>query len=83
MPQATPAAAIIVLALRKPPCPVRNLVARRARLRPERPSVPRKTTDNTSAGLFNTVFVPPKYSIRAAPLWVPFEMTNGSYLLFD
>ena len=52
MPHATPAAAIIVLALRKPPWPVRNLVARRARFRPERPSVPRKTTDKTSAGLF-------------------------------
>jgi hypothetical protein len=83
MPQATPAAAIIVLALRKPPWPVRNLVARRARLRPERPSVPRKTTDNTSAGLFNTVFVPPNNQIRAASLWVPFEKSNGRYQLFD
>jgi len=58
-------------------------VARRARFLPERPSVPRKTTDNTSAGLFNTVFVPPNQSIRAASLWVPFEIANGRYRLCD
>jgi hypothetical protein len=82
MPQATPAAAMSALVLKKPRLPVRNLVARRARLRPERPSVPRKTIDSTSAGLFNTAFVPPNSRIRSALLGVPSKNSNGGYLLF-
>ena len=57
MPQATPAAAMSVLVLSNPLWPEMNRVARRARFRPDRPSVPRSTIPSTSAGLFSTAFV--------------------------
>ena len=48
-------------------CPVRNLVARRARLRPERPSVPVSTTPKTSADVVEHCVRPSRDEIRAAP----------------